>query len=399
MLDLGALPGDSEDERARKRRLTLLVVSLIPVTLLWGLTYFALGAVRSGWIPFGYSLVATGSLVHFGITRRYQIFVHSQLVLMLVLPYLLQWSLGGFVLGSAVMLWAILSPLGALSFLGPRQAVRWFVAFAVLCVASGLIEPLLRGADAPSQPGVVTTFFVMNLLMVSFFVFVVVQHFARMQLAARDESDRLLLNILPAAVAARLKRDHSLIADGFDDVTILFADIVGFTELSARIAPARLVSLLNDIFSRFDERAERHGREKIKTIGAAYRGAGGIPSARPDHHRHVAEMALDMRDALAEAARLLDEPLRIRIGIHTGPVVAGVIGTKKFTYDLWGDAVNTASRMESHGDPSTIHVTEAVHAVLKDLYIFEDRGHIVVKGKGDMRTFFLSGRRGRARLA
>jgi len=215
-------------------------------------------------------------------------------------------------------------------------------------------------------------------------------------LALRDEqarTERLLLNILPAPIAERLKHDEGTLADGFAEVTILFADIVGFTQLSARIEPDELVALLNRVFSEFDALAEKHDLEKIKTIGDCYMVAGGLPEPHADHAAAVAEMALDMRDAIAGLEPPGGGRLDIRVGLNTGPVVAGVIGRKKFIYDLWGDAVNTASRMESHGKPSAIHVTESTHAALADRYLFEDRGTIEVKGKGPMHTYFLTGRK------
>jgi class 3 adenylate cyclase len=206
-------------------------------------------------------------------------------------------------------------------------------------------------------------------------------------------SERLLLNILPATIAERLKDEGKPIADGFGEVTVLFADIVGFTELSQKLTPAALVEMLNRIFSAFDDLAAKHGLEKIKTIGDCYMVAAGLPEARADHVAVMARMALGMREALRKVNDEGGYALRIRIGIHTGPVVAGVIGKKKFIYDLWGDTVNTASRMESSGVPGEIQVTAAVHERLADGFTFEDRGTIAVKGKGEMATFLLKGER------
>ncbi len=209
----------------------------------------------------------------------------------------------------------------------------------------------------------------------------------------QEQSERLLLNILPEEIANRLKRGDSTIADTFADVTVLFADIVGFTQLSARVYPTELVALLNEIFSTFDNLAERHGLEKIKTIGDAYMVVGGLPIARPDHAEAIAEMAIDMQEAIIDFSKTKNQHLSIRIGINTGPVVAGVIGIKKFIYDLWGDTVNTASRMESHGLPGSIHVTATTYQQLEEKYIFESRGAIAVKGKGMMNTYLLQCRK------
>ncbi|WP_198525109.1 PAS domain S-box protein [Kamptonema formosum] len=211
--------------------------------------------------------------------------------------------------------------------------------------------------------------------------------------AERERSDRLLLNILPEPIAERLKREQGSIADSFEEVTVLFADIVGFTELSASISPTELVELLNQIFSRFDRLAEKHGLEKIKTIGDAYMVVGGLPVHRHDHAEAVADMALDMQREVASFSAETGCKVSIRTGINSGPVVAGVIGLKKFIYDLWGDAVNTASRMESHGIPGAIQVTAATCQLLRDKYICEERGIIQVKGKGEMLTYLLKGKK------
>ncbi len=211
--------------------------------------------------------------------------------------------------------------------------------------------------------------------------------------AERLKSERLLLNILPSAVADRLKAGATVIADSFPEATVLFADIKDFTPMSARMSPERLVGLLNDIFSTFDGLAEQHGLEKIKTTGDAYMVVGGLPTVRADHAEAVANLALDMQTAVAGFHADDGHAIALRIGIHTGPVVAGVIGARKFAYDLWGDTVNTASRMESQGLPNRIHVTEATYQRLKDKYVFERRGEIEVRGRGPMVSYFLCGRR------
>jgi class 3 adenylate cyclase len=204
-----------------------------------------------------------------------------------------------------------------------------------------------------------------------------------------QQSESLLLNILPKVIADRLKERSDVIADAFDEVTILFADVVGFTPLSARLAPSELVALLNQLFSKFDRLADKYGLEKIKTIGDAYMVVGGIPVARIDHAQAIASMALEMM----EIARATESALSLRIGINSGPAIAGVIGIKKFAYDLWGDTVNTASRMESHGIPGSIQVSEATHQLLRDEFEFEERGRVDVKGKGWMNLYILRGRR------
>lgn len=209
----------------------------------------------------------------------------------------------------------------------------------------------------------------------------------------QEKSERLLLNILPEAIAERLKQGESTIADSFADVTVMFADLVGFTKLSANLSPAELVELLNDIFSAFDDLADKYGLEKIKTIGDAYMVVGGLPTPRKDHAEAIAEMALDILDKINGIPTQQEQALKVRIGIHTGAVEAGVIGTKKFAYDLWGDTVNTANRMESHGIPGAIQVTKVTYERLSEKYIWKERGIVNVKGKGPMRTYLLAGRK------
>ncbi len=207
------------------------------------------------------------------------------------------------------------------------------------------------------------------------------------------KSELLLLNILPKPIAERLKAGERTIADNFADVTVLFADIVGFSQLSSHLSPPELVEFLNHIFSLFDELADKYGLEKIKTIGDAYMVVGGLPMPRPDHAQAIAQMALDMIDATTHLRTSHGETVAMRIGISTGPVEAGVIGTKKFSYDLWGDTVNTASRMESHGIPGRIQVTTFTYERLSKDFLFEERGIIPVKGKGEMVTYLLMGKK------
>ncbi|MBW4680991.1 MAG: PAS domain-containing protein [Microcoleus vaginatus WJT46-NPBG5] len=209
----------------------------------------------------------------------------------------------------------------------------------------------------------------------------------------QGQSERLLLNILPEPIAERLKQEENIIADSFDEVSVLFADLVNFTQMASRISPTELVALLNEIFSIFDCLTEKHGLEKIKTIGDAYMVAGGVPLPKSNHAEAIAEMALDMQSSLEDFNAKRGTDFALRIGINTGTVVAGVIGTKKFIYDLWGDTVNTASRMESHGAAGCIQITETTYHHIQDQYLFEDRGVISVKGKGEMQTYFIKGRR------
>jgi class 3 adenylate cyclase len=212
-------------------------------------------------------------------------------------------------------------------------------------------------------------------------------------LLEKEISERLLLNILPIPIARRLRNNEENIADNFECVTVLFADIVGFTDLSNKVAPQELVKILNNVFSKFDDLVDKYGLEKIKTIGDAYMVAAGIPENREDHAEAIAEFAIDMVSEVSTSTSQSEYPLKIRVGINSGPVIAGVIGKKKFIYDLWGDSVNLAARMESQGMAGEIQVTRANYELIKDKYVFESRGMIDIKGKGQVETFLLKGRK------
>jgi adenylate cyclase len=388
---IGTTPADTDAIRAQKGALTIAVLASATLAVAWVGTYLALGLPVSAAIPFGYQVVSVIGLVLWARTKAYEPFRLSQLVLMLVLPFLLQWSLGGYAASSVVSLWALIAALGALFFYTARDAIPWFIAFLLLTVVSGVLDPLLARHPAAMPDAVRTTFFVLNVVGVSLTAYLLLQYSVRARDAALQRSDGLLLNVLPRSIAERLKHDPGVIAEHHDEVTVLFADVVDFTPFTEHTSPARVVAVLNEVFSAFDELADRHGLEKIKTIGDAYMVVAGLPEPRVDHVEAAAAMALDI---LAETGRVgqgLGLDLAIRIGMDTGPVIAGVIGRQKFIYDLWGDTVNTASRMESHGLPGRIQVTQATYERLRDAYRFEDRGEIEVKGKGRLRTYLLLG--------
>jgi class 3 adenylate cyclase len=318
----------------------------------------------------------------------------------LLLPFALQWSLGGFEASSAVCIWALTSPLGALLFMDARRSLPWFVAFGALVAVSAAIDPALANGAADMPNAVVVTFFALNILGTSTTAYALLTYFVRARERAhraleaeQAKSERLLLNVLPKPVAARLKEREGIIADDFPAATVLFADIVGFTPLSERLSAADLVSLLDRVFASWDALAASYRVEKIKTIGDAYMAAAGVPVPRDDHAETIADMALAMGPELARCSAELGLPLEVRIGIDTGPVVAGVIGSAKFIYDLWGDTVNTASRMESHASPGTIQVTERTHECLRHSFELSRRGSIDVKGKGPMTSYVLIGPR------
>jgi guanylate cyclase len=352
----------------------------------WGLIYIAFNEPLAGAIPLSYAVISFFSIIHFGWTRHYRFFRFSQLALILLLPFLLMVALGGFVNGGAVVLWALICPLGALLFNEPRQAPRWFLAFLSLVVLSGFLQPYVRQANNLSS-ALVIVFFVLNLIGVGSLVFIMVSYFVGQKNIFQQKSETLLLNILPREIAAILKNGSRTIADHYAEASVLFADMVGFTPLAAQLPPVEMVELLNEVFSFFDSLLDKYDVEKIRTIGDSYMVASGIPRRRPDHAQALARMALEIRDYTATHTFRQGRRVNFRIGINSGSMMGGVIGRRKFVYDVWGDTVNIASRMESHGVSGAIQITRATYELIQDEFVCEPRGTVNVKGKGEMEVW------------
>ncbi len=402
--DSGFDPGDDAETRLRKS-LLIFATGLVSLgAILWLFLYWQLGPQFSATPAIGFQLLLAGNLLLFFKTRNFNFFRHTQLALFLFVPFVVQWSIGNFITASGVSLWGLLAPIGAILILGPRESLAWFVAYLFLTALSGLFDYLLADAIsfAPAARPLVSVrtsvfFFALNFAAISSIAYLLLRYStlakeraqAELESAHRllkdeqERSERLLLNILPAPVAERLKHDRQTIADGFADVTVMFADIVNFTRLAEGLSPQQVFSMLNRIFSSFDELAEQYGMEKIKTIGDAYMVAGGLNDGPENYSVAIAELALAMRDLLHRDFSVNHLHLEIRIGIGTGPVVAGVVGKKKFIYDLWGDTVNLASRITSEGVPGMIQVDETTWKRLRDHFEFHDPQTLYLKGKGD----------------
>lgn len=397
LAEVGADVQDDEDTRRRKALLLLISVLILPIALVWGSLYLAFGT-WAGYIAYAYFAILLGAILVFARTRNLDFLLRVALLDILFAPTLSMIPVGGFLASGGVGLWGILAPLGALVFSDARSGVRWFVAFLVVFLGSGIAGELLGSRD-PLPAWFVSTMLALNVVVGGTIVFTLLALFAKQRqdalVALRREQDRaesLLLNILPRSIADKLKEDPQTIADQFTAASILFADVVDFTPRSEHLSPGEVVRLLDGLFSHFDTLAERYELEKIKTIGDCYMVAAGVPTPRPDHARALALMALDMLEAMRAGEAMGDLDMQLRIGINSGPVVAGVIGRKRFLYDLWGDAVNIASRMESQGTAGRIQVTRATYELLEDEFLFEPRGTVQVKGKGDMETWYLTGR-------
>jgi len=386
---ISADPNDDDNIRLQKTLLVVCAFLFMVAGVAWGLLYISFGEPLAGAIPLSYGIISMLSIINFGRTRQYRFFRFSQLSLILLLPFFLMVALGGFVNGSAVVLWSLICPMGAMLFDEPRHAPRWFLAFAILVTISGFLQPYLRLANNLSSL-LVIFFFAINLIGVGSLVFMMVFYFVNQKNEFQEKSESLLLNILPKEIAAILKNESRTIADHYSEASVLFADMVGFTPLSAKLPPVEMAELLNEVFSFFDSLLDKYGVEKIRTIGDSYMVASGVPRGRPDHAQALARMALDMRDYISTHTFRDGQRVSFRIGINSGSMIAGVIGRRKFVYDVWGDAVNIASRMESHGLGGAVQITQTTYELIKDEFVCEPRGTVNVKGKGEMEVWLVT---------
>jgi adenylate cyclase len=411
---------DSERERLNKT-LAIFACGLMSFgVMLWLVIYWAMGIRFSVTVPLCYLVISAGSLAHYLWSRNFALFRFIQVSLFLFVPFIMQWSIGSYVSSSGVMLWALLAPVSVMIFQGPRESMPWFFAYIVMTAASGFFDYYLgEGAQQGVTMQSIAVFFSLNFAAMSTIVYLLISFFIRQRdklqahvdnqhrllQAEQDKSERLLLNILPGPIADRLKEQQTTIADGFADVTVMFADIINFTQLSEEMPPKFMVTMLNEVFSHYDGLAEKHGLEKIKTIGDAYMVAGGLDL----HHRYdaahgpavdystaICELALDMRDYMVTQSGVKRSRLQIHVGIGTGPVVAGVIGMKKFIYDLWGDTVNIASRVTAEATAGMILLDATTYRRVRHYFEFEGPNTISVKGKGEVTVYRLLGRKAAA---
>jgi adenylate cyclase len=405
----GIEPHDSEDLKVRKSILVFAMGVMTAAPVCWLAIYWALGRQLSATGPFVYQLISVATFVIYVATRNFKFFTYAQLSLFLFFPFIVQLSIGNFVTASGVVLCGILAPIVAVPVLGARASAPWFLAHLMLLAISGYIDFQLAEAPQAAVPLRTTVvFFLLNFIGTSSIAYFLLRYAAfqkehyeveliesnRLLAIEQERSERLLLNILPEPVALRLKQQDQTVADGFADVTVMFADIVNFTTIAGGMSPSQIFSMLNSVFSEFDGLAEKHGLEKIKTIGDAYMVAGGLnDGVLKSYTEAIADMALDMREALAREHTVRDMKLEIRMGIGTGPIIAGVVGKKKFIYDLWGDTVNIASRITSEGAPGMIQTDATTYRRLRGSYDFLAPEMIHLKGKGDTEVYRLTGRK------
>ena len=397
---------DSEEQKLHKTLLIFACGLMGFAAMLWLTIYHAMGIRYSATVPLIYLAVSAATLGIYIWNLNFEVFRFAQTSLYLFVPFIMQWSIGSYVTSSGVMLWALLAPIGVMIFQGPKESVPWFFAYIVMTAVSGFFDYYLAyGAD--QQTGMpmqtIAVFFALNFAAMSTIVYLLVIYFVREKDRLKTEldaqhgltkieqqrSERLLLNVLPASIAERLKRDSSVIADGLADCTVMFADLTDFTRLTEELPPRDMVALLNEVFSWFDLLAEDYELEKIKTIGDAYMVAGGLLNHTTKYTEAIANMALEIRDKIGARKTPTGESLGMHIGIGTGPVVAGVIGVKKFIYDLWGNTVNMASRLSTEATAGGILVDATTYRRLRGLYQFEGPELVTVKSNRQLTSYRL----------
>lgn len=398
---------DTQEDKLRKSLLIFACAFMNFAVMLWLAIYWMMGLNFSSNVPLAYQAVSIASLIYYLKSRNFVVFRFIQLSLFLFAPFIMQWTIGSSVASSGVMLWALMAPVGAIVVSGWRESIPWFVAYIVLTVVSGFFDFMLSDGGSLGVPmKTIGVFFALNFVAMSSIIYFLVRYFVletdrikceldkQHALLAEEQkkSERVLFNVLPSNIAQRLKSNEGLIADGYADVTVMFADLVNFTQLTEQLSPEQMVALLNDVFSGFDELTEKYGLEKIKTIGDAYMVVGGLSRERPEYVADMANMALEMCEFIASRPQFARRNLGIHVGIATGPVVAGVIGTKRFIYDLWGDTVNIASRLTDDAKQGHILTDRLTYNRLRLDYVFEPPAMLNVKGKGEMAAYRLMGR-------
>ncbi len=383
-------PGDDDDTRLRKR--AGVVAGYVTIVAPLGLPLAAPTSLVGWLVALGLSVWSVANLAILARTKRFERYVIA--LISIGPPFvLLTTILGGGVTHTPGLVWAFLSPAYALLALGPRRATPWFLIFLATLVLAAAVDPIVGGLIPPPPYGTQLVFYVQSIGVPLTITFLLLRYTDLRRRQAEVRSDELLTNAIPASIATRLKHGESRIAEAYPATTVVFADIVSFTPWAQRTDPALVVALLDDLFSRFDRIAAEHGVEKIKTVGDAYMAAAGAPEPLADH----ADAAISFgRAVLVEAAdwrRANDLELQVRVGLASGGVVGGVIGSRRILFDLWGDTVNTAARMESSGVPGQIHLASSTRALLGDRYVFEER-QVEVKGLGSMTTFLLTEKKG-----
>lgn len=385
---IGDLPDDDADLRLRKHALAITIGALVPASLLWVLIGVAIHRPLLATASIYFAAVLLVGLVAMGRLKLFEPVVRAMLIAGMVYVFIGHVALGGLAAGGASLTWGIVAPVSAVLYFDGRRSMHWFGGYAGMVVAAIILDGLVISLLPASWEIAPIWLFAYNLLGPALIVLMLIRYVDGQRLAAQHQARELLLDMLPASIAARLARGERMIADQHASASVVFADVVNFTGLAASAPQRDLLLILNQLFSIFDRLAARHGLEKIKTIGDAYVAVAGAPVAREDHARAAVEMAVEMHRAVARLAGLRRRNVRLRIGIASGPITAGVIGENRWAYDIWGDTVNTAARMESYGVPGMVQVAPSTRELLDDTFPLTLRT-VEVKGKGVMATYLV----------
>jgi guanylate cyclase len=388
LISIADEPGDDDDVRLRKR--VGVASGYVTVLVPYGVVLGAPALPLLRWVvALSLSLWSAGNLLVLAQTKRFERFVFALIAVGAPFTFFSTILVGGVLHGSGGLVWAFLIPAYALLALGPRRATPWFIVFLGTLILAVALDPVVNGWFEPLPYSTQLIFYLQNIGLPLTITFLLLRYVDLRRRQAEARSEELLTNAIPAAIATRLRHGETRIAEAYPDTTIVFADIAGFTPWAQQTNPARVVALLDDLFSRFDELVAHHGLEKIKTVGDAYMAAAGAPQARPDHAAAALAFAQAILGAVAQWRRENELELDARVGIASGVVVGGVIGRSRITFDLWGDTVNTAARMESSGVPGRIQVAESTRARLDGSLRFEER-RLDIKGLGQMTTYLLA---------
>jgi guanylate cyclase len=399
---VGSIGGEIADpDLSTQKTVTVAVcLSTLPISVIWAMIALSIGELANAYAIILGGLLILVDLLYLTWRKNYIRFRTTVYVIGLIWILMLHFSIGGFT-GSKSLTWALIIPIAALISSRPRESIPWFSAFVVMVVISGLVDPILfpEGIDLVRS----MSQFAFSLVTVALIIYLILVYFVRQKNRAyallaieQEKSEGLLLNVLPKEIAPILKSGKENIAERHEHTSILFADIVGFTPMSTAMAPEKMVELLNEIFSQFDSLVEKYDLEKVRTIGDNYMVVSGAPRRRKDHAQALAHLALDIRAYISQRRSPGGEVINFRIGMNSGPIIAGVIGKRKFHYDVWGDTVNVASRMETFGVPGKIQLAKDTYDLIKDDFVCESRGDVDIKGKGIMGTWFLKDRRSKS---
>jgi guanylate cyclase len=385
---LGDRPGDDVDLRLRKHAFAVTMLGLLPASLLWMVIGVAIDRPLLAASSVYFATAMLISLVALAQIRDFTQIVRWVMAAGMVYVLLGHISLGGMVAGGAPLIWGILAPVSAVLYFEGNRSLKWFGAYVALVIGSIVFDGFITSLIPAEWENPPLWLLAYNLVGPALILLILIRYVDGQRLEAQRQSSALLHDMLPAAIAERLARGERLIADTHQSATVVVADVVDFTGLAATIQPRELLLVLNQLFSIFDRLAARHGLEKIKTVGDAYIAVAGAPVAREDHARAAVEMAIEMHRAAARLGGLRRRGITLRVGVGSGPVTAGVIGESKWVYDIWGDTVNVAARMESYGVAGKVQLAPSTRELVDDAFPLKMRT-VDVKGKGLMATYLL----------